>query len=98
MENFEAGFTKRFRIYVPANDIELNDLLLLLNKHITIFCESVEVCTDKYSSIPLRKITFAVPSSHHLTCSLVTKWLVSLNVTGGQVIKNELETQKSPRP
>lgn len=98
MKNFEAGFTKRFRIYVPANDIELNDLLLLINKHVTILCEPVEVCTDKYSSVPLRKVTFAVPSSFHLTCSIVTKWLVSLKLTGGQIVMNEIEKQKSPRP
>lgn len=98
MNNLEAGFTKRFRIYVTANDIELNKLLLLINKHVTIFSEPVEVCTDKYSSAPLRKITFAVPSTLHLTCSMLTKWLVSLRVTGGQVIMNELEKQKSPRP
>lgn len=98
MENFEAGFIKRFRMYVPANDIELNDLLLLINKHVTIFSEPVEVCTDKYSAVPLRKITFAVPSSLYLTCSMVTKWLVSLNVTGGQIVMNEIEKQKSPRP
>lgn len=98
MKNFEAGFTKRFRIYIPANDTELNDLLLLINKHVTVFCEPVEVCTDKYTSVPLRKITFTVPSSLHLTCSIVTKWLVSLNVAGGQVVKDELEKQKSPRP
>ena len=98
MNNLEVGFTKRFRIYVPANDIELNNLLILINKHVTFFSEPVEVCTDKYSSVPLRKITFAVPSSLHLTCSMLTKWLVSLKVTGGQVIMNELEKQKSPRP
>ena len=98
MKNLEAGSTKRFRIYVPANDIELNNLPILINKHVTFFSEPVEVCTDKYSSVPLRKITFAVPSSLHLTCSMLTKWLVSLKVTGGQVIMNELEKQKSPRP
>lgn len=98
MDNFEASVPKRFRIYVPANDIELNNLLLLINKHATIFCEPVEVCTDTYYSVPLRKVTFAVPASFHLTCSIVTKWLVSLNMTDGQVVMNKIEKQKSPRP
>lgn len=98
MKNFEASFTKRFRIYVPANDIELNDLLVLINKHVSTFSEPVDICTDKFSSVPLRKITFAVPSSIHLTCSIATKWLVSLNLTGGQIVMNEIEKQKSPRP
>lgn len=98
MDNFEASVPKRFRIYVPANDIELNNLLLLINKHATIFCEPVEVCTDTYYSVPLRKVTFAVPASFHLTCSIVIKWLVSLNMTDGQVVMNKIEKQKSPRP
>ena len=95
MKTLEAGFTKRFRIYVSANDIDLNDLLLLINRHVTIFCEPVEICTDKFSSVPLRKITFAVPSYIHLTCPIVTKWLASLNLTGGQIIMNEIEKQKA---
>lgn len=91
MKNFEAGFTSRFRIYASANDIELHGFLQLVNKHVTIFCEPIEVCTDKYTSVPLRKITFAVPSSSNLTCAIVTKWLISLNVIGGQVVRDELE-------
>ena len=78
---------RRIKIYVAASDGQLRDLLLLIDTQAVVLCEQLVVATDDddNSSVPFRKITFAVPSYLMLSSYQVTDWLMSLSLFGGQI-------------
>ena len=80
---------RRIKIYVAASDGQLRDLLLLIDIQAVVLCEQLVVATDDdvddQSSVPFRKITFAVPSYLMLSSYQITDWLMSLSLFGGQI-------------
>lgn len=78
----------RFKINVAATDGQLRDLLLLIGTQAVMLCEQLNVTTDDdggLTSVPFRRITFALPSYLLLSTYRITDWMMSLSLFGGQV-------------